>query len=97
MLHYVKYALFKCATQMKDGATGLPQGKPDGVHIFTVRRQAKSPEQYRNLREASGRHELPAGNYCVIPSTFEPYKEGRYLLRIFTEAGDLDGRYVNIL
>ena len=79
---------------MKDGATGLPQGKPDGVPIIILRDQAKGPGPYTNLRELCHRHVLPAGNYCVIPSTYEANTEGRYLLRIFTEAGDLEGRCV---
>ncbi|KAI6657713.1 Calpain-9-like [Oopsacas minuta] len=40
---------------------------------------------FTNLREVSGRFDLPAGKYVVIPCIFKPGSEGTFLLRIFTE------------
>ncbi|CAH1791248.1 unnamed protein product, partial [Owenia fusiformis] len=54
---------------------------------------AKAPA-FINMREVCGRHKLPPGHYCVMPSTFEPNQEGDFLLRIFSEkaaeAGEID-------
>ncbi|RWS11444.1 calpain-B-like isoform X4 [Dinothrombium tinctorium] len=45
---------------------------------------ARSPN-FINLREVCARFKLPPGNYCIIPSTFDPNEEGEFLLRIFME------------
>lgn len=41
--------------------------------------------QFIDMREVTGRHKLTPGDYCVIPSTFDPGEEGDFLLRVFTE------------
>jgi len=28
---------------------------------------------------------VPTGNYCIVPSTYEPNEEGEFLLRVFSE------------
>ncbi|KAF8561180.1 hypothetical protein P879_07844 [Paragonimus westermani] len=45
---------------------------------------ARSPT-FANIREICGRHKLPPGDYMIIPSTFEPNLEAKFLLRIFSE------------
>ncbi|VEL35856.1 unnamed protein product [Protopolystoma xenopodis] len=45
---------------------------------------ARSPV-FINMREVCGRHKLPPGNYAIIPSTYRPNEEARFMLRIFSE------------
>ena len=40
---------------------------------------------YINKREVTYQCKVPPGNYIIIPSTYEPNKETKFLLRIFTE------------
>ncbi|XP_069089934.1 calpain-8-like [Pleurodeles waltl] len=59
------------------------------VHLnrdFFMRNQAAArSDTYINLREVSKRLKLPVGQYLIVPSTFEPFKDGDFCLRVFTE------------
>uniref|UniRef100_A0A8D0TBX2 Calpain-1 catalytic subunit n=1 Tax=Sus scrofa TaxID=9823 RepID=A0A8D0TBX2_PIG len=62
-------------------------GQP--VHLkrdfFLANASRARSEQFINLREVSTRFRLPPGEYVVVPSTFEPNKEGDFVLRFFSE------------
>nr|XP_046175805.1 calpain-1 catalytic subunit-like isoform X2 [Oncorhynchus gorbuscha] len=60
-----------------------------GVHLkrdfFLTHGSSARSELFINLREVSSRFQLPAGEYIIVPSTFEPKKEGDFVLRVFSE------------
>ncbi|CAH8431648.1 unnamed protein product [Schistosoma turkestanicum] len=45
---------------------------------------ARSPV-FINMREVCGRHKLTPGHYVIIPCTFNPNEEAKFMLRIFSE------------
>ncbi|XP_030051828.1 calpain-8 [Microcaecilia unicolor] len=59
------------------------------VHLsrdfFSRTPAAARTDTYINTREAAKRLKLPVGEYIVVPSTFEPFKDGEFCLRVFSE------------
>uniref|UniRef100_A0A4W5K3F2 Calpain-1 catalytic subunit n=1 Tax=Hucho hucho TaxID=62062 RepID=A0A4W5K3F2_9TELE len=60
-----------------------------GVHLkrdfFLTHGSSARSELFINLREVSTRFCLPQGEYIIVPSTFEPQKDGDFVLRVFSE------------
>uniref|UniRef100_A0A669P389 Calpain 8 n=1 Tax=Phasianus colchicus TaxID=9054 RepID=A0A669P389_PHACC len=81
----------------------VPHCRQSGnIHLnrafFTRNQPVARSETYINLREVSSRFKLPKGEYLIVPSTFEPYKNGEFCLRIFSEKKSASNAfYLNIL
>ncbi|RXM33658.1 Calpain-2 catalytic subunit [Acipenser ruthenus] len=54
-------------------------------NFFLTHAQTAKSETFINLREVCSRFKLPPGEYLVVPSTFEPHKNGDFCLRVFSE------------
>ena len=66
--------------QLKEDNSG-----PLDVRFFKYNPSTAKSPSFINMREVCGRHKLNPGEYCIVPSTFEPQQEGDFLLRIFSE------------
>ncbi|XP_077437547.1 calpain-2 catalytic subunit-like isoform X2 [Vanacampus margaritifer] len=54
-------------------------------NFFLRNSSAARSETFINLREVSSRQHLPPGEYLIVPSTFEPNKNGDFYIRVFSE------------
>ena len=52
---------------------------------FIQRNRAVATSAYINMREVCGRHRLIPGEYCIMPTTFEPNEEAGFLVRVYSE------------
>ncbi|KAF2986700.1 hypothetical protein EK904_013483 [Melospiza melodia maxima] len=54
-------------------------------NFFLTNKAREKSNTFINLREVLNRFKLPAGEYIIVPSTFEPDKNGDFCLRVFSE------------
>ncbi|XP_039994842.1 calpain-2 catalytic subunit-like [Xiphias gladius] len=54
-------------------------------NFFLYNRSAARSGNFTNLREVCNRFCLPPGEYLIVPSTFEPNKNGDFYMRVFSE------------
>uniref|UniRef100_A0A672R6W5 calpain-2 n=1 Tax=Sinocyclocheilus grahami TaxID=75366 RepID=A0A672R6W5_SINGR len=75
-MHTIGYAIYEF------------HGQKD-IHLdknyFLTHAQKTRSETFINLREVSTRFKLPPGEYLIVPSTFEPHKNGDFCVRVFSE------------
>nr|XP_012606677.1 calpain-2 catalytic subunit [Microcebus murinus] len=61
----------------------------NNIHLskkfFLTTRARERSATFINLREVLNRFKLPAGEYILVPSTFEPNKDGDFCVRVFSE------------
>ncbi|XP_062410168.1 calpain-2 catalytic subunit-like [Sardina pilchardus] len=59
------------------------------VHLertfFRRHAQKARSETFIDLREVVTRFCMPPGEYLIVPSTYEPYKDGDFFVRVFSE------------
>ncbi|XP_052700299.1 calpain-B-like isoform X5 [Crassostrea angulata] len=66
----------------------IPEGSGAGplpLDFFKYNASCAKSNNFINMREVCTRHKLPSGQYCIIPSTFQPHQQGNFLLRLYTE------------
>ncbi|XP_062970543.1 calpain-8 [Cynocephalus volans] len=64
------------------------QGPADahlGRDFFREHPPSAHCSSYVNLREVCGRARLPPGEYVLVPATFQPFQDGEFCLRVFSE------------
>lgn len=54
-------------------------------NFFLTNRAKERSDTFINLREVLNRFKLPPGEYILVPSTFEPHKDGDFCVRVFSE------------
>ncbi|CAL8329569.1 unnamed protein product [Merluccius merluccius] len=54
-------------------------------NFFLRHASAARSETFVNLREVCSRFTLSPGEYLILPSTFEPHKNGDFCVRVFSE------------
>lgn len=75
----IGFSIYKVPVEMKGKEQHLPKD------FFLYNASTAKCKTYINLREVSERFHLSPGEYVIIPSTFEPHREGEFLLRVFSE------------
>ncbi|KAJ8384750.1 hypothetical protein AAFF_G00198360 [Aldrovandia affinis] len=79
-MHTIGFAIYEVPSQFH----GQREVHLDKNYFLTHAQKARS-ETFVNLREVSTRFKLPPGEYLIVPSTFEPHKDGDFCLRVFSE------------
>ncbi|MEQ2302072.1 hypothetical protein AMECASPLE_002777 [Ameca splendens] len=79
-LETIGFAIYKVPDQYK-GRSNVRLG-PD---VLLRQNSVAMSDTFINTREVCSRFKLPPGEYAIIPSTFQPHKNGSFVLRVFSE------------
>uniref|UniRef100_A0A4X2LIT8 Calpain-2 catalytic subunit n=1 Tax=Vombatus ursinus TaxID=29139 RepID=A0A4X2LIT8_VOMUR len=79
-MHTIGFSIYEVPEEFS-GRTNLHLTK----NFFLTTRARERSDTFINLREVLNRFKLPAGEYVIVPSTFEPHKNGDFCLRVFSE------------
>ncbi|XP_068918705.1 calpain-2 catalytic subunit [Petaurus breviceps papuanus] len=79
-MHTIGFGIYEVPEEYS-GRTNLHLTK----NFFLTTRARERSDTFINLREVLNRFKLPAGEYVIVPSTFEPHKNGDFCLRVFSE------------
>ncbi|KAM6086288.1 calpain-2 catalytic subunit isoform 2-T2 [Theristicus caerulescens] len=79
-MHTIGFAIYE-ASKAFSGQTNIHLSK----NFFLTNKAREKSNTFINLREVLNRFKLPAGEYIIVPSTFEPNKNGDFCLRVFSE------------
>ncbi|XP_014907204.1 calpain-2 catalytic subunit-like [Poecilia latipinna] len=79
-LETIGFAIYKVPDQYK-GCSNV-RLSPD---VLLRQRAVAMSSTFINTREVCDRFRLPPGEYAIIPSTFHPHKNGKFVLRVFSE------------
>ncbi|XP_051849335.1 calpain-2 catalytic subunit [Antechinus flavipes] len=79
-MHTIGFGIYEVPEEFS-GRTNLHLPK----NFFLTTRARERSDTFINLREVLNRFKLPAGEYVIVPSTFEPHKNGDFCLRVFSE------------
>lgn len=79
--HYINTCVCVCGIFQYSGKSQVHLKK----NFFQRNTSAARSPTFINLREVSARFCLPPGEYLIVPSTFEPNKNGDFYVRVFSE------------
>uniref|UniRef100_A0A6G1RS81 Calpain-2 catalytic subunit n=3 Tax=Rallidae TaxID=9119 RepID=A0A6G1RS81_9GRUI len=79
-MHTIGFAIYQVPPEFS-GQTNIHLSK----NFFLTNKAREKSNTFINLREVLNRFKLPAGEYIIVPSTFEPNKNGDFCLRVFSE------------
>uniref|UniRef100_A0A7N6BUR2 Calpain-2 catalytic subunit n=1 Tax=Anabas testudineus TaxID=64144 RepID=A0A7N6BUR2_ANATE len=79
-MHTIGFAIYEVRTEVH-GQRNVHLNK----NFFLSSASTARSETFINLREVSSRFCLPPGEYLIVPSTFEPQKDGDFCVRVFSE------------
>ncbi|GAB5583304.1 calpain-1 catalytic subunit [Prionailurus iriomotensis] len=79
-MHTIGFGIYEVPEEMA-GQTNIHLSR----NFFLTHRARERSDTFINLREVLNRFKLPPGEYILVPSTFEPNKDGDFCVRVFSE------------
>ncbi|XP_007454551.1 PREDICTED: calpain-2 catalytic subunit [Lipotes vexillifer] len=79
-MHTIGFGIYEIPEEFA-GQTNIHLSKT----FFLTHRARERSDTFINLREVLNRFKLPPGEYILVPSTFEPNKDGDFCIRVFSE------------